>query len=160
MTKWLNRGNSEFVRRDESFKSWSLSSLGYKRKSSCARERHVQRQGSQTYLLHTSDKNSASKAGKAVVTSVGRKHHEGAPGCWNVLFLDLLPVTQVYSVKKWATGTTYKYVHFSVCVSQFNKEVKGFLKWQAGALECRSQTQDLVVAVSPTANHFTSLSLF
>lgn len=66
-----------------------LSSLGYKRKSSCERERHVQRQGSQTYLLHTSDKNSASKPGKEVVTSAWRKDHEGGPRCWNVLFLDL-----------------------------------------------------------------------
>lgn len=167
-TKWLNRENSEFVRRDESFKSWSLSSLGYKRKISCVRERHVQRQGSQTCLLHTPDKNSARKPGKAnvccqitiVVTSAGRKDHEGLLGAAMCCSLIWLPVTQVCSVKKWATGTIYKYVHFSVCVSQFNKEVKGFLKWQAGALEGSCQTQDLVVAVSSTANHFTSLSLF
>lgn len=36
-----------------------------------------------------------------------------------------LPVKQVCSVyKKWATGTIYKYAHFSVCRSQFNKELK------------------------------------
>lgn len=57
----------------------------------------------------------------------GEKIMRGLLGAGMYCSLIWLPVTQVCSVKKWATGTTYKYVHFSVCVSQFNKEVKGFL---------------------------------